>query len=343
MYGIPEPLEQLTEMDIARSKSIEQFTLFNQLCEQTPNTREQQQLFTEITENITQGTTGLYFIQGMGGSGKSTLCKKIMAWTRSQNKLALGCASTGLAAAIYDDFNTAHSLFKFPVIDECDRDEDSVLDCNFNKHPRRLELLKEVNLIVWDEFPSNHRELFEAVYKALNCFENKVVVCFGDFRQIAPVVPNGTRMQIVQASIISSFLCNKFQVRHLTQNLLLIGLSDTTRDTLLTDGEREFLKNQKAYADMITKIGEGRWKGSNYIAENKAQGTQTILLPNVTCITGQRAAIAFIYPNNFNTYNFAKRGILAGTNQEVDQYLDFPRDPYKGGRKLHLERPAVYR
>ena len=42
----------------------------------------------------------------MGGSGKSTLCKKIMAWTRSQNKLALGCASTGLAAAIYDDFNT---------------------------------------------------------------------------------------------------------------------------------------------------------------------------------------------------------------------------------------------
>ena len=114
MYGIPEPLEQLTEMDIARSKSIEQFTLFNQLCEQTPNTREQQQLFTEITENITQGTTGLYFIQGMGGSGKSTLCKKIMAWTRSQNKLALGCASTGLAAAIYDDFNKAHSLFKFP-------------------------------------------------------------------------------------------------------------------------------------------------------------------------------------------------------------------------------------
>jgi len=201
-----------------------------------------------------------------------------------------------------------------------------------------LDLLKEVNLIVWDEFPSNHRELFEAVYKALNCFENKVVVCFGDFRQIAPVVPNGTRMQIVQASIISSFLWNKFQVRHLTQNLRLIGLSDTTRDTLLTDGEREFLENQKAYADMITKIGEGRWKGSNYIAENKAQGTQTILLPNVTCITDQRAAITFIYPNNFNTYNFAKRGILAGTNQEVDQWntLIQALNPQFDSKRQHL-------
>ena len=71
---------------------------------------------------------------------------------------------------------------------------------------------------------------------------------------------------------------------------------------------------------MITKIGEGRWKGSNYIAENKAQGTQTVPLANVTCITNQSAAITFIYPNNFNTYNFAKRCILAGTNHEVDHW-----------------------
>jgi len=31
--------------------------------------------------------------------------------------------------------------------------------------------------------------------------------------------------------------------------------------------------------DMITNIGEARWKVSNFIAKNKTQATQTILLP----------------------------------------------------------------
>jgi len=43
---------------------MEQFTLHNQLCEQTLTTHEQQQLFIEITEYVTQGTTGSYFVQG---------------------------------------------------------------------------------------------------------------------------------------------------------------------------------------------------------------------------------------------------------------------------------------
>ena len=35
-------------------------------------------------------------------------------------KLALGSASTALAATLYKDFETTHSLFKFPVVEELD-------------------------------------------------------------------------------------------------------------------------------------------------------------------------------------------------------------------------------
>jgi len=36
--------------------------------------------------------------------------------------IILGCASTGLAATNYDGFETAHSLFCCPVIDDEDKD-----------------------------------------------------------------------------------------------------------------------------------------------------------------------------------------------------------------------------
>ena len=57
--------------------------------------------------------------QPLTGSGKSTFAKKVMALVRSKGRIALGCASTGLAAQVYGqgEFETAHSLFGIPVIE----------------------------------------------------------------------------------------------------------------------------------------------------------------------------------------------------------------------------------
>jgi|GEM_PF-2651869 len=38
----------------------------------------------------------------------------------AQGKIALGSASTALAATLYKYFETTHSLFKFPVVEELD-------------------------------------------------------------------------------------------------------------------------------------------------------------------------------------------------------------------------------
>ena len=296
MYGIPEPFQHISEIDVERSKynSSHQLQVYNNLCSESPNTYEQQVIFEEVTGAIENGLSGLYFVQGIGGSGKSTLCKKVMAWARSRNKLCLGCASTGLAATVYDNFNTAHSLFKFPVVEDQDRDEDREIRCQLKRDSNRYQLLKAANLIVWDEFPSNHKEVFEAAYRALDGFQNQVVICFGDFRQIAPVVQNGSRLQIVNASIVSSSIWRKYEVRNLTTKMRLLGLGNDRRDTLLPD-QINFLQRQQQYADMITSIGEGRLKGSDCISPDKLLGSQTISIPNIQVFTDINAAINFYF------------------------------------------------
>ena len=134
----------------------------------------------------------LLFVQGKGGTGKTWLVKRILAEVRAREGLALVCAATGLAATLYFGGTTAHSLFKIPVEDEADReDEEHELSCKLPEGSQRLELLQAANLIVWDEFPNNHRQSFEAVYRGMQGFQGRILVACGDFRQIPPVVPGG--------------------------------------------------------------------------------------------------------------------------------------------------------
>ena len=54
--------------------------------------------------------------------------------------------------------------------------------------------------MVWDEFISNDRELFEAVFRALTGLR-LIFVCIGYFRQILPVITNGNAMDTINACI----------------------------------------------------------------------------------------------------------------------------------------------
>ena len=166
----------------------------------------------------------MYLISISYSEGKTTLAKKIMAYTRSTGKIALGSASTALAATLYDYFETTHSLFKFPIVEEADEEPNEPMRCELHNNHQRMELLLETALFMLDEFPSLDREVFEAAYKALSGFENKIVICMGDFRQIAPVVPNGDRHATVDASIKSSPLWRLFTVLNLTIHMRLTGL-----------------------------------------------------------------------------------------------------------------------
>ena len=142
-------------------------------------------------------------IQASTGCGKTNVALKLCAASRAEGKIVKGCCSNGLACSNYPgDFETAHALFLLPVIEEEDKEVDQEpMISGIRFKPERKELLENTDVFIWDEFFSNHRECFEAVYKELNAFVGKTVVVIGDFKQILPVVKNGTKDDILNATI----------------------------------------------------------------------------------------------------------------------------------------------
>ncbi|GMF64242.1 unnamed protein product [Phytophthora fragariaefolia] len=103
----------------------------------------------------------LFFIDGPGGTGKSTLLKNILASVRLSGKIAIAVASSGIAALLLMGGRTAHSTFKIPL----KLDEKSV--CSIHKQSKLKKLFQEASLIIWDEAPMTHRHAFEAVDRSL--------------------------------------------------------------------------------------------------------------------------------------------------------------------------------
>ena len=281
-------------------------------------------------------------MQGVGGAGKSTLANKIMAYARSQGLIAVGCASTGLAATIYDDFSTAHSLFCYPVVEDDEKDESEPATCQFELNPERLELMNAATVVVWDEMPSNHKELFEAAYRALNQFRGKVVIAMGDFRQILPVVKNANRVEIFDACISSSYLWSKFEILSLTINMRLEAMKTEIaknrqqlqlslhRDNDTENAIEELtqqLANQTKYGAMILAVGEGRLDNNDTYVLNDDESTGKVVytlrdaVPHyVENSESFEEIFSFLYPRGFSLEHIIKSAVLAATNEKVDEW-----------------------
>jgi len=168
---------------------------------------DQRIAFDALCQAVASGEGGAFFLEGFGGTGKTFLINLVLAKIRSDGGIALATASSGIAATLLDGGTTAHSRFKIPI----DIQSDST--CNIPAQSHLAELIRETQLVFWDEAPMQHRHTFEAVDRTFKDIRNDprpfggVVFCFcGDFRQILPVVPKGTRGQIVSACLKRSSL-----------------------------------------------------------------------------------------------------------------------------------------
>jgi hypothetical protein len=112
-----------------------------------------QLFFEEVKYCINMNIKRHFIVQGEGGSGKPFTAQLIAAYTRSKNKIVVGCASTAFAANNYKDFFTAHSLFEIPVIEDEENYNESEIEhiCNLSKNLQRIELLNNTCVIIWDE------------------------------------------------------------------------------------------------------------------------------------------------------------------------------------------------
>ncbi len=118
-------------------------------------------------------------------------------------------ASSGIAALLLDGGRSTHSRLKIPV-----QSLNNMSTCYISRDFELVALLQTAALIMWDEAVMMHRHVFEAVNRSLQDimavinptfkflpFGGLVVVFGGDFWQILPIVPRGTRGDVVVAAL----------------------------------------------------------------------------------------------------------------------------------------------
>ena len=57
----------------------------------------------------------VFFIDGLGGTGKTFLYSLLLAHVRARGQVALAVAPSGIAALLVEGGRTTHSRFKIPV------------------------------------------------------------------------------------------------------------------------------------------------------------------------------------------------------------------------------------
>ncbi|XP_023730365.1 ATP-dependent DNA helicase PIF1-like [Lactuca sativa] len=196
-------------------------------------TDEQRKILLNIMSVVKENRGGVFFVYGYSGMGKTFLWKTISAAIRYDGNIVLNVASSGIASLLLPGGRTTHSRFILPF----ELIEDFV--CKINPDGELVSLLRKTSLIIWDEAPMVHKHVFEALDRTLKdvlrCgnssisnipFGGKVIVFGGDFRQFLPVVPGGSRQNIVNAFLSSSYLWDQSdteKIRDFANWLLDIG------------------------------------------------------------------------------------------------------------------------
>ncbi|XP_074351559.1 uncharacterized protein LOC141690682 [Apium graveolens] len=118
---------------------------------------EQRKVYDAVLESVESGVGGLFFVYGSGGCGKTFLWRTLICKLRFQGKIVLPVASSGIAATLMSSGRTAHSRFKIPIV------LDEFSTCNISHDSDIAQLIKQTNLIIWEEAPMQHRYTFECL------------------------------------------------------------------------------------------------------------------------------------------------------------------------------------
>ncbi|XP_055960513.1 uncharacterized protein LOC130015063 [Mercurialis annua] len=277
---------------------------------------DQQAIYDAVINSVNEQKGKLIFVYGHGGTGKTFLWRAIIHKLRSESKIVLPVATSGIAALLLPGGRTAHSRFHIPL----EINSESV--CDIKQGTQLAHLIQSTDLIIWDEAPMTHKFCFEALDRSLRDIlkfkypnaENQpfggiTVVLGGDFRQILPVIPKGGKNDIIKAAINSSYLWEHFKVYRLHKNMRLMS---THIENNCNNSVAEFDK-------WLLQIGDGNLSSD--------EDDDLIELPTELLVCEYEDPITAIvnatYPNLLQRYSedeyLQERAILAPKNDTVKE------------------------
>ena len=148
-------------------------------------------------------------------------------------------------------------------------------------------------LIIWDEVAMTRRQAVETLDRSLQDitgsvepFGGKVIVFGGDFRQVLPIVPRGTRAQITDATLLWSYIWNNIKIIKLQQNMraqsdiwfseFLLRIGNGTEESFANDYEQlpndiliEYESEESIHIliDRVFPDLESKWTSAAYMRE----------------------------------------------------------------------------
>ncbi|XP_057428026.1 uncharacterized protein LOC130721279 isoform X1 [Lotus japonicus] len=300
----------------------------------------QSRVYDEIITAVNECNGGFFFVYGYGGTGKTFLWKTLTYKLRSEKKIILNVASSGIASLLLPGGRTAHSLFSIPL----SLNEDSC--CGIPQGSPKAELLQLASLIIWDEAPMVSRFAFEALDRTLRDimrfklnggsekpFGGKVVVLGGDFRQILPIIPKGRRPEIVMSTINSSRLWKFCKVLTLTENMRLMNNTCSQGD-----------QGIKHFSKWVLDVGDGNLGDYN-------DGESDIRIPTDLLIHQSSNPIAdivqLIYPDMLQKVGcveyYCDKAILAPTLDAVDSINQYALSLFPGEETTYFSSDSVWK
>jgi hypothetical protein len=312
-------LNEIEKILLMNNKSLKMFPEFNWLeplvqtnyfrdelnyCMQTQTTKynsnkdnltlEQSEAFEDIISciNSEKLKDKMFFINGFGGSGKTYFYNTVLPNIRSEGKIAIAMASSGIASLLLEGGRTAHFKLKIPL--KCNRHS----TCDIKPDSDLAKLIQQATLFIWEEAPMLDKYVYETVdrsfrdkMKAINpqavnvAFGGKIMIFGGDFRQILPKVKHGNRSKIVSSCLNRSFLWKYMNIYQFTTNKRIQVRKKTHKE------------EQKEFSNYILRVGEG-------IEQNQLDlGDDIIKLSNEICMPLTDSLEAYIFQqNNENLY-----------------------------------------
>ncbi|XP_028175843.1 uncharacterized protein LOC114364057 [Ostrinia furnacalis] len=241
------------------------------------------------------------FIDGPAGTGKTLLLNVITAHARGNSGIVLCTASSGIAAQNYVGGITAHSMFKFPL-----NPVDDLGYWSITNGSQRAELVRQADVIIYDEAPMAHKYLIHLLDRSLrdlmNCnkiFGGKIVIFAGDFRQIPPVVVRAkSNSDIINCSVKSSPIWEQIKI---------FNLSTSQRN-----------RDDPEYSDFLLKLGSNQLPVQT-LKVNRSVLNLVDLTSHLSYVTDLNDLIDFVFSHVVivEPDTCAGRAILTTHNQNV--------------------------